>query len=232
MAALSPVAAATTTTGSGGTKAATGTPVTPAVATTASFIQKNDDDFKKQLKKVEAKMKKINKIAEQLEKEKYMIRRALLSGKFDEINREKALVYAKQWDRGIQFIPLNPSDWVGLSENQEEEEDTKTNDNGIFKKVDEAMTARRQWIKARPPSLYPEFFSEGNVPLKYQVGYASRSGSLNYQSSSLNYQSQVPGSMSTPWLPIQQQNPLEQRTIADWRVMPVQEDQPIYSLNL
>jgi len=189
--------------------AAQPTPVTtPITATPAAVLAATDVEFKKQLERAEARMKQVNKIAEQLEKEKYMIRRALLTGKFDEINREKALVYAKQWDRGIQFIPLKAEDWVGLPGDLKQEEE---DENSIFKKVDMAMTARRQWIHARPPSLFPS-----QVPRSYP----------------LNYQNQVASSNSTPWLPINQQNPLEQRAIADWRVMPVMENQPIYSLNL
>jgi hypothetical protein len=54
----------------------------------------------------------VNKKRYEVERQKELIRRALTQGKYDVIERERALEFYRKWNRGIQMVPLYPEDYA------------------------------------------------------------------------------------------------------------------------
>lgn len=127
----------------------------PPVIRTTTEWKTLSDEWKNALQKITTTVDQLNKNTDALEREKRIIREAILTGKFDKVNRLKALEYAKLWERGIQFIPTYPVDWVPLrnSDSAPNNHTDATTFQGLFYDPTEEFNVKRQWIHAAPPSL-------------------------------------------------------------------------------
>lgn len=111
----------------------------------------------------------VNKNRHELERQKALIRHALTTGKFDQIERERALALYSEWNRGIQMIPLYPEDYTPrhVQPTATDESvylsplagpDAPEPVSAYVYELDEGLLAtqqKRDWIHVAPPALLP-----------------------------------------------------------------------------
>lgn len=135
--------------------------------------------WRESLSKLVSTLDTVNKNRSELERQKALIRHALTTGKFDQIERERALALYGEWNRGIQMIPLYPEDYaprrVRLVSPVAAMDDAQQEDVGesvyltplsgadapepvsrYVYELDDGLFAqppKRQWIRVAPPQL-------------------------------------------------------------------------------
>lgn len=127
----------------------------------------------------------VNKNRAEVERQKEMLRVALTQGRFDMIDRERALALYGKWNRGIQMVPLYPEDYaqkqpesVYLSPLAGPDGPANVGPNGpngplqgpsaYLYEIDEGLLAYKQprdWIHVAPPQIV----STASVPTTIEL---------------------------------------------------------------
>ena len=205
-------------------------PAAPPPPAEQAEWKKLSGEWKQSLGTLIESIDKVNTKRAELEKQKEMLRRALTQGRYDVIQRERALELYKEWNQGIQMIPLYPEDYAPrLTLQQDMFYDNPApsmpmyplsdsglavnpgNLSGYVYELDEGLIASqkpREWIHVAPPDL----FTQNHQPLV--IG-----------DKSITYIAPPPGN----GLPVftqgivrsPQVNEFPITAIADWRVRPI-----------
>lgn len=111
----------------------------------------------------------VNRNRHELERQKQLIRHALTTGKFDQIDKERAFALYQEWNKGIQMIPLYPEDYAPRRVNTSGGESVYLTPlagpdgpegpepvSAYVYELDEGLLAsqqKRDWIHVAPPAL-------------------------------------------------------------------------------
>src|SRR5579871_2788403 len=77
------------------------------------------DEWRGALTKLLNTLDSVNKNREEVERQKELIRHALTQGRFDIIQRERAMAFYNDWNRGMQMVPLYPEDYLPNTDDKE-----------------------------------------------------------------------------------------------------------------
>lgn len=174
----------------------------------------------------------VNKNRYELERQKEIIRKALTQGKYDVLQRERALELYKQWNQGIQMIPLYPQDYQTMQQLQTDFLNNNTGESvklyqladnqpqitGYMYDVAPTQVVERRWIQVAPPDLFWQ---------QQQFQFAPPAP-INHAVTTIASPTAGPGASSVVIAPPQPDFPPEvlgpryvATAIADWRVRPI-----------
>lgn len=116
-------------------------------------------DWRRNLDKLVETLDTLNKSRKEVERQKEQIRIALTQGKFDVIDRERAVAFYNSWNRGIRMLPIHPEDYSAkppsvylspLAGPDGPDAYLYELDDGLV-----TMQQPREWIHVAPPPLVP-----------------------------------------------------------------------------
>lgn len=116
-------------------------------------------DWRRNLGKLIETLDALNKNRAEVERQKEQIRVALTQGKFDVINRERAVAFYNSWNRGIDMLPIHPEDFSNkppavylspLAPPDGPEQYLYEFEDGLV-----ATQQPREWIRVAPPPFIP-----------------------------------------------------------------------------